>query len=48
MLGELATKGIYGRNAAEVAARFVDEALRKFAEAPALQIPGVQDNRGGD
>ena len=38
LLDELAEKGIYGRNRAEVAGRFIDEALQKFVEAPRLKI----------
>lgn len=36
LLDELAVRGIYGRNRAEVAARFVDEVLQKFVDAPKL------------
>jgi hypothetical protein len=39
LLNLLATRGIYGRNAAEVAARFVDERLRDFTEKPVLEVP---------
>lgn len=38
MLVELARRGIWGRNAAEVAARFIDEALQKFVDAPKLPL----------
>jgi hypothetical protein len=38
LLEQLAAKGIYGRNSAEVAARFVDEALQRYIETPRLQI----------
>lgn len=38
LLDELAAKGIYGRNRAEVAGRFIDEALQKFVEAPRLRL----------
>ena len=38
LLDELAKKGIYGRNRADVAGRFVDEALQKFVETPLLKI----------
>jgi hypothetical protein len=37
-LEALAKLGIYGRNAAEVASRFVDERLRDFTEKPVLSI----------
>jgi hypothetical protein len=44
LLEKLAARGIYGRNAAEVAGRFVDKALQDFVDAPRLSIdPG----RGG-
>jgi len=39
LLAELSRRGIYGRNAAEVAARFVDEALHRFVDAPRLRVP---------
>jgi hypothetical protein len=38
LLDELAEKGIYGRNRAEVAGRFVDKALEGFVERPALSL----------
>ena len=38
LLAQLAEMGIYGRNAAEVAARFVDQALQNFVETPQLTI----------
>jgi hypothetical protein len=38
LLDELARKGVYGRNKAEVAGRFIDEALQKFVEAPLLKF----------
>lgn len=38
LLDELAEKGIYGRNRAEVAARFVDKALEGFVERPSLRL----------
>jgi hypothetical protein len=38
LLDQLATRGIWGRNRAEVAARFVDEALQKLVEQPRLQL----------
>jgi len=38
LLEELAVKGVYGRNAAEVAARFVDKALENFFEKPNLTL----------
>lgn len=36
LLDELSALGIYGRNRAEVAGRFVDEALQKFVDVPRL------------
>ncbi len=38
LLDLLAGKGIYGRNRAEVAGRFIDDALQKFVETPRLAI----------
>jgi hypothetical protein len=38
LLEQLAKRGIHGRNAAEVAGRFVDEALQRFVEEPKLQL----------
>lgn len=38
LLDALAAKGIYGRNPAEVASRFIDEALQKFVESPRLPL----------
>ena len=38
LLNELAEKGIYGRNPAEVAGRFIDEALQKFVDPPRLKL----------
>jgi hypothetical protein len=46
LLDELAAKGIYGRNSAEVAGRFVDEALQKFVEAPRLPLQSGRGRRG--
>lgn len=39
LLEVLATKGIYGRSSAEVAGRFVDEALHRLVEPPRLRLP---------
>ncbi|MGH9430739.1 MAG: hypothetical protein ACRD3T_04290 [Terriglobia bacterium] len=38
LLEQLAQKGIYGRNSAEVAGRFVDTALQQFIEQPKLSL----------
>lgn len=38
LLDELAVKGIYGRNRAEVAARFVDQKLQEFVDRPTLKL----------
>jgi hypothetical protein len=38
LLELLAQRGIYGRNAAEVAGRFVDSALQNFVNAPKLEL----------
>jgi hypothetical protein len=46
LLDEIAKNGIWGRNRAEVAARFVDLALQGFVEQPKLKLPGLKI-RGG-
>lgn len=38
LLEQLAERGIYGRNAAEVAGRFIDQALQNYVEAPKLSL----------
>ncbi|HEY8225576.1 MAG TPA: hypothetical protein VIG25_09880 [Pyrinomonadaceae bacterium] len=38
LLDSLAERGLWGRNRAEVAGRFIDEALQKFVDAPRLQL----------
>ncbi len=38
LLEQLARRGVYGRSTAEVAGRFVDEALHQFVEQPKLKI----------
>jgi hypothetical protein len=38
LLEKLAQQGIYGRNPAEVAGRFVDAALQGFIERPNLKV----------
>ena len=38
LLEQLAARGIYGRNVAEVAGRFVDKALEQFIEPPKLRM----------
>jgi len=38
LLDELAYQGIYGRNRAEVAARFVDMKLQDFVDTPKLTL----------
>ncbi len=45
LLDQLAGQGIYGRNRAEVAARFVDEALQRFVEVPKFPL-GLRNRRG--
>jgi hypothetical protein len=37
LLEELARRGVYGRNPAEVAGRFIDQALQQFIDRPALK-----------
>ena len=38
LLDELADRGIYGTDRAEVAARFIDQALQSFVEQPKLKL----------
>jgi hypothetical protein len=38
LLIRLAQLGIYGRNEAEVAGRFIDTALKEFATAPRFEL----------
>ncbi|MGH9823009.1 MAG: hypothetical protein ACREDR_07160 [Blastocatellia bacterium] len=40
LLDELAVVGVYGRNKAEVAGRFIDDALKGFVEKPQLKLKG--------
>jgi hypothetical protein len=46
LLDDLGARGIYGRNRAEVAARFIDEALHKFVDQPRLKITSVAKTKG--
>jgi hypothetical protein len=48
LLDEIAKNGIWGRNRAEVAARFVDRALESFVEQPKARLPKIklQTQRG--
>lgn len=46
LLDELAEKGIYGRNRAEVAARFVDQALQDFVQKPTLELGPRRGRKG--
>lgn len=45
LLEQLAAKGIYGRNAADVAARMVDRALEAYVDQPKLKLMGDADER---
>jgi hypothetical protein len=38
LLEDLARRGVYGRSSAEVAGRFIDEALHRFIDQPKLQV----------
>jgi hypothetical protein len=40
VLTELAKRGIWGRNAGEVAGRFIDQAVERFIEAPRFEVSG--------
>lgn len=42
LLDEIAKNGIWGRNRAEVAARFVDRALEGFVELPKVKLPALK------
>jgi hypothetical protein len=42
LLEQLARSGLYGRNAAEVAARFIDSTLQGFVERPRLSVNNDQ------
>jgi hypothetical protein len=48
LLDEIAKNGIWGRNKAEVAARFVDKALEAFVEQPKLKLPKIKLRSDGD
>jgi hypothetical protein len=41
LLDEIAKNGFWGRNRAEVAARFVDRALENFVELPKTTLPKI-------
>lgn len=45
LLELLAEKGIYGRNKAEVAGRFIDEALQRFVEPPHFPLKTVKSKQ---
>jgi hypothetical protein len=47
LLEQLAQKGIYGRNSAEVAGRFVDQALQQFVEQPKLSLDAKPNRSRG-
>ena len=38
LLDSMAEKGLWGRNRAEVAGRFIDEALQRFVEMPKFKL----------
>lgn len=45
VLHELALLGIYGKNEAEVAGRFVDKALAEFTVPPRFKLPLRKENK---
>jgi hypothetical protein len=45
VLRELAILGIYGKNEAEIAARFVDKALEGFVVPPRFELPLRKQSR---
>ena len=42
LLDQIARNGIWGRNRADVAARFVDRALEDFVEQPKVKLPKIK------
>jgi predicted Zn-dependent protease len=47
LLKQLGKRGIYGRNVAEVAGRFIDEALQRYVEQPKLSVVDVSRKKKG-
>jgi hypothetical protein len=47
LLDQIARNGIWGRNRAEVAARFVDRALEGFVEQPKVRLPKMTLRKEG-
>jgi hypothetical protein len=45
LLKQLVTRGVYGRSVAEVAGRFIDQALIGFLEKPHLLVPRNQKGK---
>ena len=45
LLELLAQRGIYGRNPAEVAGRFVDQALQELVAPPKLKVKTTRDGQ---
>lgn len=46
LLEAVAARGIYGRNPAEVASRFIDTALERFIEVDRVRMPLVVEADG--
>jgi len=46
LLEQLARRGIYGRNPAEVAGRFIDRALSRFVDRPRFPLKVSKQGRG--
>jgi hypothetical protein len=42
ILEEIAKNGIWGRNAPEVAARFIDRTLEEWVEQPKVKLPEIK------
>jgi hypothetical protein len=42
ILKRLAKRGVYGRSAAEVGGRFIEQALREFVETPKFRLEDLQ------
>ena len=47
LLDKLAGLGVYGRNAADVAGRFVDRALQEFIEPPRFTVTSSKRRKRG-
>lgn len=46
LLRQLVLRGVYGRTVAEVAGRFIDQALLALLDKPQLVLPGEKKGKG--